>query len=160
MMTHPKAALLAVFFGGALLGGCAATAKTETASGAPLARQIAQSAHCGLVAPGHLLIRNEAELAQLSSLPGRNLSLAPFRQIDFRQETLVLVAQGQKPTGGYAITLEESAILDEELVLTVSERSPEPGSMVTQALTTPCAAIAVTAEGWNDIRITHRENNR
>ncbi|KMQ75744.1 protease complex subunit PrcB family protein [Marinobacter subterrani] len=144
---------------GALGAGCAVS-QTETATGAPLARQIAQSAHCGLTAPGHLLIGSVAQLVQLESLPERTLSLQPLRDIDFQREKVVLAAIGQKPTGGFGVTLQSSEIVDDTLNLTVRVMEPGPGAMVTQVLTTPCAVIAVAAEGWSDIRITRAENNR
>lgn len=152
---------LTVLLTGVFASGCAVSQiETETASGAPLARQIAQSAHCGLSAPGHLTVTREEDLDKLEGLPGRNLSLAPLRAIDFAEEKVVLVAAGQKPTGGYSVTLMGSEIENEELRLTVSTKSPGPGDMVVQVLTTPCAAIAVTASGWDDIRVTRAENNR
>lgn len=161
-MTKPfPLSTLAILFTGAFASGCAVSQiETETPSGAPLARQIAQSAHCGLTAPGHLTVAGSEDLDKLEGLPGRNLSLAPLREIDFSVEKVVLVAAGQKPTGGYAVTLVDSEIEDEELRLTVSTKSPGPGELVAQMLTTPCAAIAVTASGWDDIRVIQAENNR
>ncbi|MBW4933928.1 protease complex subunit PrcB family protein [Marinobacter sp. F4206] len=144
---------------GVLGTGCAMS-QTETSSGAPLARQIAQSANCGLTAPGHVHLESRADVDRLEALPGRSLPLAPLREIRFDSEHVILAALGQKPTGGYSITLAGSVIEDEVLELKVKIQEPEPGMMVTQALTTPCAAIGVTASGWTDIRITPVENNR
>ncbi|MBW7470612.1 protease complex subunit PrcB family protein [Marinobacter sp. F4218] len=148
-------AVLAGVFG----AGCAVS-QTETSSGAPLARQIVQSSNCGLTAPGHLHLKSGAEVGRLEALPGRSLPLAPLREIRFDNEHVILAALGQKPTGGYSVTLAGSVIEDDVLELQLRIQEPEPGTMVTQALTTPCAAIAVTASGWNDIRITPVENNR
>ncbi|MBW0146964.1 protease complex subunit PrcB family protein [Marinobacter arenosus] len=148
-------AVLAGVFG----AGCAVS-QTETASGAPLARQIVQSSNCGLTAPGHVHLKSRSDVDRLEALPGRSLPLAPLREIRFENEHVILAALGQKPTGGYSATLAGSMIDDGVLELTLNIHEPEPGMMVTQALTTPCAAIAVTASGWNDIRITPVKNNR
>lgn len=148
-----------ILMAGLLLSGCAVN-QTETATGAPLARQITQSAHCGLAALGHVLLETRSQVDRLEKLPGRRLPLGPLKSIDFSQEQVVLVALGQKPTGGFSIILDGSEIIDGQLELTVRSRGPEPGTMVTQALTTPCAVIAVAATGWKTIRITPAERNR
>ncbi len=148
-----------VLITGSMVAGCAVN-QAETASGAPLARQITQSAHCGLSAPGHLYLNSKDQIHQLEALPGRNLSLDPLRTIDFSQEHIVLVALGQKPTGGFSVTLAGAHLSGSELELSVRTREPAPGAMVTQALTTPCAVIAVAANGWDKVRITQAERNR
>lgn len=142
-----------------LVSGCASS-RSETAEGGPLARQITQSAHCGLTAPGHVHLTSRQEVERLEALPGRNLSLEALKNIEFEREHVVLAAIGQKPTGGYSVTLDSSEIRGATLELTVRVTEPAPGTMVTQALTTPCAVIAVTAEGWEDIQITRAKNNR
>ena len=142
-----------------LSAGCAVS-QTGTAAGAPLARQVAQSGHCGLTAPGYLHIGSPEGLARLEALPARTFSLQALRDIDYQREHVVLASIGQQPTGGFGVTLESSEIADGTLQLTIRVAEPAPGTMVTQALTTPCAVIAVAAEGWNDIQITRAENNR
>lgn len=142
-----------------LASGCASS-RSETAEGGPLARQIIQSAHCGLTAPGHVHLASRDEVQRLEALPGRTLSLESLKNIEFEREHVVLAAIGQKPTGGYSVTLDSSEIRGGTLELKVRVTEPAPGTMVTQALTTPCAVIAVTAEGWDDIQITRAENNR
>lgn len=144
---------------GLVLASCSAT-QTTTPSGAPLARQITQSAHCGLVAPGNLHLKSRADVDRLAGLSGVSLALAPLRAIDFTREHLVLVALGRKPSGGYSVTLSGSRIVRKQLELAVAVREPVPGSMVSQALTTPCAVMAVTATGWDVIRVTSPEINR
>lgn len=148
-----------VFAFGFVATGCAVS-QTSTATGAPLARQVAQSAHCGLTAPGHLVIDKVSKVARLEALPGRALSLESLRAIDYQREHIVLASIGQKPTGGFGVTLKDSKIVDDVLQLTIRVTEPAPGAIVTQALTTPCAVIAVAADGWSDLRIVRAENNR
>lgn len=144
---------------GAAVVGCAAS-QTETEQGAPLARQILQSSDCGLTAPGHLVLTSAEEVRRLASLPGRSMPLEPLSSVDFDREQVVLAALGQQPTGGYGVTLTGARIVGDDLVLTVREQRPGPDRMVTQALTTPCAAIAVTVDGWRAIRVEPEQNNR
>jgi len=59
--------------------------------------------------------------------------------IDFEERVVVFAALGQRPTGGYGITLDRAVHdADEGVVeLTVREVRPGQGCMVTQALTFP-----------------------
>lgn len=133
-----------------LSAGCA-THQEATASGAPLARQITTSDHCGLSAPGLLHLSEAEELEALGQLPAQNLNLSALKALDFSQEHLVIVALGQKSTAGYGVTLAASQIIDDELQLAVHLRQPAPDSMVAQVLTTPCTVLAVTATGWKRV---------
>ena len=157
MPNHIRAVCLLV---ATLLASGCASSRSETAEGGPLARQITQSAHCGLTAPGHVHLKSIEDVEKLEALPARNLSLESLKNIEFEREHIVLAAIGQKSTGGYSVTLDSSEIRSGTLELRVRVTEPAPGTMVTQALTTPCAVIAVTAEGWDDIQITRAENNR
>ncbi|OEY65269.1 protease complex subunit PrcB family protein [Marinobacter sp. X15-166B] len=139
-----------------VIAGCA-TSRTETRSGAPLARQLTASNHCGLTAPGLVYLSTPAGVRHLADLSGQTLALGPLEQLDFSREHLVLVALGQKPTGGYGVTLAQAVIESGELRLTVSVHQPEPGTMVTQALTTPCAVVAVTADDWRKLVVSGPE---
>ncbi len=160
MMKPVSGLFTSVLLAAGLLGAGCATSQTTTPSGAPLARQLTQSAHCGLVASGHIHLTRRSDIDQLAELPGASLSLTPLRDINFDQEHVVVVSLGQKRTGGYSVTLVDSRIRSGQLELIVHIREPAPGAMVSQALTTPCAVMAVTATGWDGIRITEPENRR
>lgn len=133
--------------------GCAVN-RSATADGAPLARQVTESDHCGLTAPGLVYLSNTQDLEKLARLPSGNLALNKLRAIDFEQEHLVLVGLGQKPTGGYGLTLQSANIVDDVLELVVRARQPAPDAMVTQALTTPCAVIAISPNDWEEMRVS------
>lgn len=134
------------------LSGCVGNSNS-TDEGGPLARQVAQSDHCGLTAPGLVLVGDRSEVDALESLPSRHLALKQLRETDFSREYLVLVGMGQKPTAGYSITLAESAIRDGQLELKVDVREPGQGEMLAQVMTTPCAVVAVTPEGWTTLQV-------
>lgn len=136
-----------------LLVACAGNAEL-TDEGAPLARQVVQSDHCGLKAPGVVMIAEGAEIDRLKSLPASHLALEPLRKTDFGTEYLVLVGVGQKPSSGYGVTLVDSRIRDGQLEIDVSVRQPAEGAMLAQVLTTPCAVIAISDEGWNSLKIS------
>lgn len=146
---HMTALILIV----ASVAGCAVN-RSATAEGAPLARQVTESDHCGLAAPGLVYVSNAEELSQLSKLPSGKLALKQLREIDFEREHLLLVGLGQKSTGGYGLTLQSSEIVDDVLELIVKVRRPAADAMVTQALTTPCAVIAISPEEWEQLQVS------
>jgi len=146
---HMTALILIV----ASIAGCAVN-RSATAEGAPLARQVTESDHCGLTAPGLVYMSNAQELRRLSRLPSGKLALKQLRAIDFEREHLLLVSLGQKTTGGYGLTLQSSEIVDDVLELIVKVRRPAAGAMVTQALTTPCAVIAISPDDWEQLRVS------
>lgn len=146
---HMTALALAV----TLVAGCSVN-RAATAEGAPLARQVTESNHCGLTAPGLVYISNPRDLDKVASLPSGNLSMNQLRALDLEREHLVLVGLGQKPTGGYGLTLQSAEIVDDVLQLALNVRKPAPDAMVTQALTTPCVVIAISPDKWEQLRVS------
>ncbi len=136
-----------------VVAGCAVN-RSATATGAPLARQVTESDHCGLTAPGLVYIDSASDLDKLGRLPAGNLAMKKLRAIDLENEHLVLVGLGQKSTGGYGLTLASAEIADDVLELSLNVRKPASDAMVTQALTTPCAIIAITPEDWEQLRVS------
>ena len=57
-----------------LITGCAIN-RSATADGAPLARQVTESDHCGLTAPGLVYVSSAGDLDKLAQLPSGNLAL-------------------------------------------------------------------------------------
>lgn len=140
-----------------LLAGLAMTActtrYTETADGAPLARQITASDQCGVGSEGLTYIDKKGDLARLSAWSMQNLSMEPLRALDFEREHVLIVGLGQKPTGGFGLTLADSKIVDGTLRLTVFQRRPPEDAVVSQALTAPCAVLAITADRWQTLEV-------
>ncbi len=61
----------------------------------------------------------------------------PLPEIDFAKEMLVVVAMGEKSTGGYGIIIDGASERDDRLAIKVRGISPGKGCMTTQALTAP-----------------------
>lgn len=133
-----------------VLSGCGINSGEQLAS--PLARQITASNQCGFVTPGVVYIDSRQRLEQVTG--ARGINLIAMDNLDFGQEHLLLVAAGRKSTGGHGVALQESSMRNGVLELTVEVRSPSADQMVTQALTSPCAVLAVTAEGWDQIQVS------
>jgi hypothetical protein len=75
--------------------------------------------------------------------------------VDFTQYGVLLVAMGQKNTGGYAVDLASGDAMVENGVLQVSVHWQEPrrGMMVTQALTSPCLLLKVPKAQFQRIEV-------
>jgi len=138
----------------ALILAACTTQLSETADGAPLARQITASDQCGIGSEGLAYVSDEDDLARLGEWSMQNLSMKPIRALDFDREHILVIGLGQKPTGGYGLTLANSRIVGDTLKITVILRRPPADAMVTQVLTTPCAVMAVTPRHWDKIEVT------
>ncbi|MGO1500241.1 MAG: protease complex subunit PrcB family protein [Marinobacter sp.] len=149
----PVVSLLA---GCALLVGCASSDTAVEKLSEPLGRQVIQSAHCGLTGPGLAYVQTAERLQKLLELPTQNMAVQQLRQVNLDQEHLLFVTLGEKPTGGYSISLASASLENSEntLRLSMAVRSPAPGTMVTQAITSPCAVVAVRATDWSEIRVS------
>ncbi|MGO1692063.1 MAG: protease complex subunit PrcB family protein [Marinobacter sp.] len=147
----PVACVLA---GYALLVGCASSDTVVEKPSEQLVRQVIQSAHCGLTGPGGAYVQTSERLRQLLELPTQNMAVQQLRQVNLKQEHLLFVTLGEKPTGGYSISLASVSVDSTEntLQLAMAVRSPAPGTMVTQAITSPCVVVAVPASDWSEIR--------
>lgn len=67
-------------------------------------------------------------------------------EVDFDEETVVVLLLGERRTGGYAVGIERVRERRNEVEVVVDVQRPAPGDMVTQALTSPyfVATIPVT----------------
>ncbi len=138
---------------GLLLAACT-TQLSETADGAPLARQITASDQCGVGSGGLTYLKEREDLVRLGNWPMQNLPMKLLNTLDFDREHILIVGLGQKPTGGYGLTLANSQIESDTLKLTMILRRPPADAMVTQVLTTPCAVLAITPEHWKSIAVS------
>lgn len=141
---------------GAFLVACAAPDTVSEKPSAPMARQVTQSAHCGLTGPGLAYVQTSERLQQLLELPAQNMAIQQLRQVDLKKEHLVFVTLGEKPTSGYSISLAsaEEAQSDSTLRLYMAVRVPAPGAMASQVITSPCVVVAVPATGLQEIRVS------
>jgi len=147
--------------GCALLVGCASSgAVADELSAPPLARQVTQSAHCGLTGPGLAYVKSNERLQKLLELPAQNMAVQQLRQVDLEKEHLLFVTLGEKPTGGFSVSLVSTSVesagksADNTLQLFMAVRSPAPGTMVAQVITSPCVVVAVPATDWPEIRVS------
>ncbi|TXI66562.1 MAG: protease complex subunit PrcB family protein [Flavobacterium sp.] len=92
---------------------------------------------------GHLLIQdNETYIQFIESLKLDESQYANFLKVDFKKKNVLVLYQGQKNSGGYAIDIESVINNDNTIVVKKSEIGPKKGEMATTVMTAPyCVAL-------------------
>jgi len=72
--------------------------------------------------------------------------------VDFASESVVFLLAGEKRTGGWSVEPRNATIEGDTLVVDAAIQGPPPGSMVTQALTSPYAVITVNTKSFKEVR--------
>jgi hypothetical protein len=65
---------------------------------------------------------------------------------DIQNSNFIVLNMGEKTTGGYSIGIENIVETDKNVIITVKETNPEPGSMVIQAFTTPFCVVKINSK--------------
>jgi hypothetical protein len=80
-------------------------------------------------------------------------------QVDFSREGILIVAMGQKPTGGYGLEMnrEFAVISNDTAVLRVSWIDPPKGAILPQIITSPCLAIILPRGPYSQIHLLDQD---
>jgi hypothetical protein len=107
-------------------------------------RTIAKGAFSGIRTPFNTLVTNDVQWTEVWGKHSANeKQVEAVPKIDFNKESVILVAMGEKRTGGYAIevfAVEDSA---DSYVVRVRTKAPRPGGFQLQALSAPFHIVAV-----------------
>jgi len=99
---------------------------------------IAQGYYCGHNESGNYVIRDENEWGNLWDIVYSTTTPKPsLPEIDFSQYMVTAVFIGTKPTGGYNIEIIKIEEINTIFEIHIEEKSPDPDSIVTDALTQP-----------------------
>lgn len=99
--------------------------------------------HSGITDSRRVVIRDGAAWQALWQEAVRNLLPPPQApEVNFTQEMVIAASLGQRPTGGYDISIDAVYEAEGQLFVVVRETAPSPGSIVTQAVSAPVAAVA------------------
>lgn len=66
----------------------------------------------------------------------------PLPEVDFKNEMVIGVFDGDKPTGGYTVSVKQVILTPKSVKVKVASSSPPPGSMTSQMVTQPFDIIA------------------
>lgn len=120
---------------------------TSPASGSPISGASRQLAGGSNAAAGDFQVIVARDVASLSTIwntaYGRQ-SNVPALPTLLSGRSVVGVFLGQRPTGGYSVSLASARIVGGVLELRVNVAAPGPGSITTQSLTSPWFAAEVT----------------
>src|SRR3989338_8741704 len=86
------------------------------------------------------VIQNSEDFLELWNEVG---SLKLLEEIDFSKYTVIAVAQGQKPTGGYSIEINKVKETRVKIQVYIIETFPDPDDVVTQAFSSPYHIIKI-----------------
>lgn len=127
---------------------------------------IYKSGQCNRFAnePAASWIKNDEELFIVYTRLRRDIlgtGTAELPQVDFTKERLLLVDMGQKPTAGYSLetTSQIINVIDGTADLELKWSEPEPGSILTQVITSPCIMIKLPVDAYSLIRILDEDSN-
>ncbi|WP_230154718.1 protease complex subunit PrcB family protein [Flavobacterium sp. CECT 9288] len=65
---------------------------------------------------------------------------------DLQSSNFVILNMGQKSSGGYSINVEGVVETPTQVIIKVKETGPEPGGMVTQAMTNPFCVVKINSK--------------
>ena len=83
----------------------------------------------------------EIKMLQNDESIGEKISLGDVQTANF-----VILNMGQKATSGYSIGVQSVEETDKNIIITVKEKSPEPGSMVSQVITYPFCVVKINSK--------------
>jgi uncharacterized protein (DUF885 family) len=67
----------------------------------------------------------------------------PAPEVNFNTRAVIVVYQGQKPTGGYSVAIEEIRRVGTSLAISLLERRPTSEDVTTQVITSPFVAVSI-----------------
>lgn len=96
------------------------------------------------VGPAAFLAANQAQLDSIwRNATGNQLPTPATPNVNFAANRVVAFFWGQKPSGGYTVSLVGTQTVGNTLRVTLNLTSPRPGDITTQALTSPFIILSV-----------------
>lgn len=109
-------------------------------------RTLSRGLISGLTEPRRQVIREEGEWYRLWSEHAAEVNrVALPPPISFASEMVIVVAMGERPTGGYLVDVVDVELTGRTLKVLVGERQPRPGTIQIQQITQPYIFVALPA---------------
>jgi hypothetical protein len=132
-----------------IVAGCSAAPAETSPGGAgqprPLSVRVLDSgSRSGINSPEERVVQGPDEWQRLwqahqaGAVPQR-----PLPAVDFSRELSIAIFAGQRPTGGFAVAVEQVTESPSGIEVSYRVTPPPPGAIVSQALTSPFQIIAV-----------------
>jgi len=118
--------------------------------------------YCGINKAGSIIVTSEPAWQKLWQLVHSNYTeKIPEPTIDFNQYAVIGIFMGLHNTGGFTTKILDVKRDGDSLLVTIHETTPQPGALVTQALTQPYSVVLVpreidglTIEGTTPIKVS------
>ena len=111
---------------------------------------LAKQFNSGIIARELVVVRNASEWpATWSRIHGSQQPTPDVVQPDFATEMAVVAAMGEKPSGGFDISIDSVTHHERGSIVHVTEKTPGPGCMTTGALTQPVHAVRAPRSDGN-----------
>lgn len=119
-----------------------------------------QSPQCGISKPSLELIENQQQWQQLMHNRPRSLGQTEPQTPDFSQQSILLIAAGQKPSAGYQIILngDRATLVDNALEIDVNIIAPT--GMAATIISNPCMLLSLQAKEFSMIRAANMQWSR
>jgi hypothetical protein len=157
---RPCSFLLLLAFTPGILGCSQPLAPDPAATPVPVVRLRAEpysfTHYSGLIEPQRLVVRDPLAWAETwAVIWARHSPLPQLPQVDFAHEMLVVVALGERLTGGYGILVDSAVATTDHVDIWIRAISPGSGCAVTLALSQP-VDIARLPRGEGVVRFHDR----
>ncbi|MEC5167404.1 hypothetical protein RCH18_003159 [Flavobacterium sp. PL11] len=124
------------------LASCGST-QVNSLSNTNLYEVITQQQYGGASIEFYEILSEPSEIKMLLNDP--NLK-GKINTNDLNQANFIILNMGEKPTGGYSIGISTIAETADAIVIKVKNTNPDPGSIVTQALTNPFCVVKINSK--------------
>ena len=137
----------------ALLGGCGFKPANLFSSYADIeVREVGRSLYCNTAGEDARVVLLADPQAVLDWQAARGITLAGSETL--AQTAYAVVEMGVRPTGGYGLAVARAAVLrDERAILSATFVSPPPGSIRTQALSSPCVLVQLPRGRYSEVEV-------
>lgn len=143
----------AVLLGAALLAACGLRAPKLFSSAVDIeVREVGRSLYCNNGSGEAAAVLLDDPQAVLDWQASRSITLAGGESL--LQTPHAVVEMGARPTGGYGLAVARAATLsDGQVSLSATFVSPAPGSIQTQALSSPCVLVQLPPGRYTAVEV-------
>jgi hypothetical protein len=137
--------------GAALLAGCGGLGLFEGSADIEV-REVGRSLYCNAGGEAASVVLLGDPQAVLDWQAARGVTLAGSESL--AQAPYALIDMGVRPTGGYGLAVARAAVLrGERVTLSATFVSPPPGSISTQALSSPCVLVQLPRGRYGEVEV-------
>ena len=126
-----------------VLVSCGGTRTTKISEKNSLYEVLMQQTNGGASIRFFEILSEPDEIAMLQNDENLKTKISPN---DIQTSNFIVLNMGEKTSGGYSIGIDTVVETDKNIIITIKETNPEPGSMVTQAFTNPFCVVKINSK--------------